>query len=414
MEVLRRLTERGLVYQMTDEERMAEVLGGERLSFYIGFDPTAPSLHLGHLVPLMAAGYLRRAGHRPIIVIGGGTALVGDPSGRSAERTLESKGQIGEWADSVADQMEGFLDLGEEYEKPLMLDNSDWLTELGYIDFLRDYGRHFSVNRMLSVESVKSRLQTGLSFLEFNYMLLQAYDYLHLFRNHQCTLQMGGADQWGNIVAGIDLIRRVEGGEAFGLTCPLVTTSTGEKMSKSMPGGAVWLDPGMTSPYDYYQFWINVDDRDVVYFLKLYTFVPTEEIDERYARLKGREMREAKERLAWEATAIAHGERRADEAREASRALFDGAGAREHVPSLSLPLSRLTEGVNCLDLFVETGLCSSRAEVRRLAKQGGLYLNEQRVENPLENLREAQLDRDGNLRLRAGKKRYYVVSFRNG
>jgi tyrosyl-tRNA synthetase len=398
---------------MTDQERMAEKLSGERLSFYIGFDPTAPSLHLGHLVPLMAAGYLRKAGHRPIIVIGGGTALVGDPSGRSAERTLESKSQIDEWAASVAGQMRGFLDLGEEHEDHLMLDNSDWLTELGYIDFLREYGRHFSVNRMLSVESVKSRLQTGLSFLEFNYMLLQAYDYLHLYRSYDCTLQMGGADQWGNIVAGIDLIRRMEGGEAYGLTCPLVTTSTGEKMSKTMPGGAVWLDPEMTSPYDYYQFWINVDDKDVVYFLKLYTFVPTEEIEERYAQLEGRDLRKAKERLAWEATSIAHGDKQADEAREASRALFDGSEAREHVPTLELPASRLKEGVNCLDLFVETGLCSSRAEVRRLADQGGLYLNEERVENPLADLRESQLDPNGSLRLRAGKKRYYLVSFQN-
>jgi tyrosyl-tRNA synthetase len=290
-----------------------------------------------------------------------------------------------------------------------MLDNLEWLNGLNYIEFLRTIGKHFSVNRMLATESVKQRLEVGLSFLEFNYSLLQAYDFLHLYREENCSLQVGGADQWGNIVAGIDLIRRLESTEAYGVTCPLVTTSTGEKMSKTMPGGAVWLDPRLTTPYDYYQFWINVDDRDVIYFLKLYTFVPIEEIEE-MSLLKGADLRRAKERLAMEATALAHGRAEAEKARQASRALFSGSGNMDEAPLLELPGSRIREGISCLDLFVETGLCPSRAEVRRLAKQGGLYLNGNRIDSPEEYITLADLE-EGHVLLRAGKKRYYRVNF---
>ncbi len=409
MDVLRRLGERGLVYQLTNEEKLTELLNSGPLDFYIGFDATAESLHIGHLVPLMAANWLQRDGHRPVILLGGGTALVGDPSFRSAERNMESRDTVSSWVESISLQMQRFLEFGDEGTDALMLDNLEWLNDLNYIEFLRTIGKHFSVNRMLSAESVKQRLETGLSFLEFNYMLLQSYDFLHLYRSRNCILQLGGADQWGNIVAGIDLIRRVESGEAYGATCPLVTTATGEKMSKSMPGGVIWLDPELTSPYDYYQFWINVDDRDAVYFMKLYTFVPIEEIEE-MSMLKGADLRSAKERLALEATAIAHGKEEAEKAREASRALFAGTGSIDRAPLLELPLDRIEQGISCLDLFVETGLCPSRAEVRRLAKQGGLYVNGERVNTPEENISTSALE-DGHLLLRAGKKRYYRVHF---
>jgi tyrosyl-tRNA synthetase len=409
MDVLRRLNERGLLYQLTNEEKLAKLLNTGKLSFYIGFDATAESLHIGHLIPLMAASWLQKDGHNPLIIIGGGTALIGDPSFRNTERNLESREKVQEWVDSISIQMRGFLRFGDDESDARMLNNLDWLNDLNYIEFLRSIGKHFSVNRMLSAESVKLRLETGLSFLEFNYMLLQSYDFLHLFRSENCILQVGGADQWGNIVAGIDLIRRMEGRESYGATCPLVTTSTGEKMSKTAPGGAIWLDPSLTSPYDYYQFWINVDDRDAIYFLKLYTFVPLAEIEE-LSMLEGAELRRAKERLAFEATTIAHGVNEAEKAMDASRALFSGVGNMEQVPTLGLPAARLADGINCLDLFVETGLCPSRAEVRRLAKQGGLYLNGARVTSPETALSESDIVK-GHMLLRAGKKRYYKVTF---
>ena len=409
MELLRILNERGLVYQMTAEEKLAELLDGPSLKFYIGFDPTAGSLHLGHLVPLMIARHLQLGGHRPIIVVGGCTALVGDPSERSAERTFESRETVEGYAGSIKSQLQRFLDFSDTGTGALLMDNSDWLDGLRLIDFLRDIGKHFSVNRMLSAESVKLRLETGISFLEFSYSLLQAYDYLHLFRTEGCVLQVGGSDQWGNIVAGIDLIRRVKSAETWGFTCPLVTGSSGEKMSKSQAGGAIWLDPQMTTPYEYYQFWMNVDDRDAIYFMKLYTFIPGTEIDE-FSRLTGSDIRRAKERLAFEATTLAHGEENARKAEKASRSLFSGAGDVDEVPTLELPLARIGEGLSFLDLFEETGLCPSRSEARRLGRQGGLYCGNSRVEDPLKSVSMDDLT-DGGLLLRAGKKRYYRVEF---
>jgi tyrosyl-tRNA synthetase len=407
VDVLRILNDRGLVYQLTDEEKLSEALSGDRLPFYVGFDPTAPSLHLGNLVPLMTASWLQKAGHHPLIVVGGATALVGDPSGRSAERTLEDRETIGGWAGSISAQLRRFLDFGPS--GALMLDNTSWLLGLDYVGFLRDIGSHFSVNRMLTADSVRTRLEKGLSFLEFNYMILQAYDFLWLYRNQGCRLQIGGADQWGNIVAGIELIRRVEAAEAWGMTCPLVTGSGGEKMSKSMPGGAVWLDPCLTSPYEYYQFWINVDDRDAIYFLKLYTFVPMDEI-EKLVSFRGEDIRAVKKRLAWEATAIAHGAEEADRAEAASAALFSGVGDAGAAPSMEMPRARLDEGITWTDLFVETGLCSSRSDVRRLAQQNGLYVGEQHITNPDDRV-HAVSGQGGELVLRAGKKRYFRVVF---
>jgi tyrosyl-tRNA synthetase len=393
---------------MTAEEKLSKLLDGPSLSFYIGFDPTAGSLHLGHLVPIMIARHLQMGGHRPILLVGGATALVGDPSERSLERTFESRETISNWAESIGKQLKHFLKFNDNDSGAVLLNNYEWLNKLNYIDFLREIGRHFSVNRMLSAESVKLRLESGISFLEFSYSLLQAYDFLHLYRNFKCVLQVGGSDQWGNIVSGIDLVRRVEQREVWGFTCPLVTTATGEKMSKTQAGGAIWLDPELTSPYEYYQFWINVDDKDAIYFLKLYTFVPGDEID-KLALLTGADIRKVKEKLAFEATTLAHGREEALKAEKASRALFAGQGDQEDVPTLEIPKTRLNNGISCLDLFVETGLCPSRSEVRRIAKQGGLYIDNNRIENPLENL-DPQSTNESIL-LRAGKKRYYRVNF---
>jgi tyrosyl-tRNA synthetase len=409
LELLRTLSERGLVYQMTGEEKLAARLDGPPLTFYLGFDATAGSLHLGNLVPLMIARYLQKGGHRPIIVVGGGTALVGDPSGRSSERTFESAETIARWADAIWKQLGRFIDFGPG--GALLLDNRTWLSELGLIDFLREVGRHFSVNRMLTADSVKLRLEGGISFLEFSYSLLQAYDYLHLYRTHQCTLQVGGSDQWGNIVAGIDLIRRAEGAESWGFTCPLVTTTAGEKMSKSQSGGAVWLDPELTSPYDYYQFWMNVDDRDALTFMKLYTFIPADELTA-YSLMQGADLRKAKERLAFEATALVHGESEARAAETAARALFGG-GLHEEpgaVPTLDIPFGRLAAGLTYLDLFVDTGLCPTRSDARRMASQGGLYAGSERIYDPMDRLPET-LSPGCSLLLRAGKKRYFRVTF---
>ncbi len=410
MDALRALSRRGLVYQLTDEENLGRLLSRDRMVFYIGFDATAASLHIGHLVPLMTASWLQRAGHKPLIVVGGATALVGDPTGRSTERSMESPETVRSWAGSIRSQITRFLTFSPGPSGAEILDNSDWLMDLDYIPFLRDVGVHFSVNRMLAAESVRSRLEKGLSFLEFNYMLLQAYDFLHLFRTRGCTLQLGGADQWGNIVAGIELVRRTMGAEVYGITSPLVTTSTGEKMSKSMPGGAVWLDPSMTSPYDYYQFWMNVDDRDVSWFLRLYTFLPMEEI-EPLSSLTGRDLNAAKQKLAWEAVSIAHGREEADRAREASLALFSGGGDDSSVPSTELPLDLLESGgLSWADLFVRTGLCPSKSEARRLARQNGLYSSGAPVTAPDDRVSEGDL-RDGCLMLRVGKKKHHRVEF---
>ncbi len=309
--------ERGFIEQVTDEEKIPELLEG-KVTCYIGFDPTASSFHVGSLVPIMALAHMQRHGHRPIALVGGGTGLVGDPSGKQEMRQILTYEEIRQNAEAQKKQFALFLDFSED--RALLLNNAEWLTKLNYIDFLRDIGVHFSVNRMLAAESVKIRLETGLSFIEFNYQLLQAYDFWHLFKHYDCLIQMGGSDQWGNIVAGTDLIRRLEGKQAYGMTFPLIMTADGKKMGKTEKG-AVWLDAQRTSPYEYYQFWINTDDRDVKRFLALFTFLPMEEIEE-YRKLEGADLRKAKEVLAFEATKIVHGEEEAKKARNASRNVF--------------------------------------------------------------------------------------------
>ncbi len=396
------LKERGFVEQVSDDAKVRAMLE-KSVTCYIGFDPTSDSFHAGSLVPIMALAHMQRHGHRVLAVVGGGTAMIGDPSGKTELRQLVSKERIDANAEGLKRQLAHFLDFSGG--GALMVNNADWLRPLNYIEFLRDIGRHFSVNKMLTAESCRMRLESGLNFIEFNYMLLQAYDYLELYRRHGCTLQMGGNDQWGNILAGADLIRRVERGEAEALTFPLLTTATGAKMGKTEKG-AVWLDPKRTSPYEYYQYWINADDRDVGRFLALFTFLPMDEV-RRLSSLAGEELREAKEILAVEATKMNHGEDEALKAREASKALFSGEGDVDEssVPTVEMDRRRFEEGIPAFALFADAGLVKTRGEARRLIAQGGGYVNGRRVDAAEETITAADL-KDGALMLRAGKKKY--------
>ncbi len=396
------LKERGFVSHCSDEEGLAKLLDQEQVTFYIGFDPTATSLHVGHMVQLFAMAHLQRAGHRPIALIGGGTSRIGDPSGKTEMRKILPIETIKTNADRFRAQISRFLDFSDG----LMLNNEDWLADLNYIEFLREIGRHFSVNRMLSFETYKMRLDTGLSFIEFNYQILQAYDYLVLYQRQGCRLQMGGDDQWGNIVAGMDLIRRVERAEAFALTTPLVTRADGQKMGKTEKG-ALFLDPELVPPYEFYQYWLNVPDADVEKLLCLFTYLPIEEVRS-LGRLQGREINTAKERLAMELTSIVHGKEEAESARSASRAVFygDGDTDKESVPSAPLKREELMQGVGILGLFVGAGLCSSTGEARRLVSQGGAYLDGKVIDSVDFRLDESYADREEIL-LRAGKKRHF-------
>ena len=406
--VLDILQERGFVEATTDEEGARELLGKPTIC-YIGFDPTAPSLHAGSLEPIMSLVHMQRCGHRPIVLVGGGTGLVGDPSGKTEMRKVMSTEEVNENAEALQRQLSRYLDFSED--KALLLNNADWLTELKYIEFLRDIGRHFSVNRMLAAESYRLRMdqESGLNFIEFNYMLLQAYDFWYLWKHHDCKLQMGGADQWGNICAGIDLTRRLGGPQLYGVTFPLLTTRSGSKMGKTA-SGAVWLDADKTPPYEFYQYWINVDDEDVEKFLALFTFLPMEEV-RRLGTLEGEDLREAKEILAFEATRITHSEEEARKAQDASRSLFSSSSSSSSsssVPTTEIDPSRLEEGIPAWQLFEEVGLCKSRGEARRLIQQGGASVNERRIEVFDERIGIQALEQ-GAILLRAGKKRFHRV-----
>ena len=405
------LQERGFIEQSTDEAALREILKG-RVTCYIGFDPTASSFHVGNLVPIMSLAHMQRHGHRPIALVGGGTGLVGDPSGKDQMRQILTYEEIRKNAEGQRKQFAHFLDFSND--RALLLNNADWLTKLNYIDFLRDIGVHFSVNRMLATESVKLRLEAGLSFIEFNYQLLQAYDFWHQFKHYNCLIQMGGSDQWGNIVAGIDLIRRLEGKQAYGITFPLIMTADGKKMGKTEKG-AIWLDAGRTSPYEYYQFWINTDDRDVKRFLALFTFLSMEEILRKYGGLEGADLRKAKEALAFETTKIVHGEEEAGKARDASRRIFgsghdvlpsiqrDGKASQDDsIPTAYVPIEKFNEEMPAFRLFSETtSLCASGSEARRLIEQGGAYINDKKVERF-----DALIKLEDNMKLRVGKKKF--------
>jgi tyrosyl-tRNA synthetase len=408
-DLLHELYTRGYVHQCTDEASLDDLARNEIVTGYIGFDCTAPSLHVGNLVSIMLLRKLQQTGHRPIVLIGGGTTKVGDPSGKDESRKLLDEATIASNIDGIQRVFSKFLDFGTWNRDAVVLNNAEWLEQLNYISFLRDYGRHFSVNRMLSQDSVKLRLdrQQNLSFIEFNYMVLQAYDFVELHRRTGCRLQMGGSDQWGNIVTGIELGRRTEGVELFGVTTPLLTTASGAKMGKTAEG-AVWLNPDMLSPYDYWQFWRNAEDADVPRFLKLFTEVPLDEI-EKLASLEGAELNEAKKILATEATALVHGRETADQAAETARATFEQGQLASELPTIEVPRADLETGFGVLTASVQAGFVKSTGEARRQVKGGGIKVNDVAVLDERQVLTPADLTSDGVIKLSLGKKRHALI-----
>ena len=417
--VFEALNERGFIKQTTNAERIANLLAEERVTYYVGFDPTAPSLHVGSLVPIMAMAHLQSAGHKPIAIIGGGTTMIGDPTDKTEMRPMLSQEQITANAKGILAQMQRYLKLDNGIadsedsqatsETGRFLNNADWLLSVNYIEFLRDIGKHFRVNEMIRAEGYRQRLERelGLSFLEFNYQLFQAYDYLCLFQKYGCRLQLGGDDQWGNILAGVGLVRRIEGERVHAVTFPLLTTASGAKMGKTA-GGAVWLDAERTSPYEFYQYWINTDDRDVSRFLAYFTFLPMDEV-RRLGSLEDEAIREAKEVLAYEVTQLAHGKTEADNAQAASRAAFSGGNLDEAaMPTSTIASGRLDGGIPIMALFHEVGLANSRSEARRLIQQGGAYINEKQY-RAIDMVVDTGLLEENALLLRAGKKRYHRI-----
>ncbi len=406
---LQEATARGFVQQCTDGEGLDAAAAEGAVVAYIGFDATAPSLHVGSLVSIMLLRLFQRTGHKPIVLMGGGTTKVGDPSGRDETRRLLSDAEIAANIAGIERIFRRFLAFGDGPTDAVMVDNALWLDRLALIPFLREYGRHFSVNRMLTFDSVKTRLEREqpLSFLEFNYMVLQAYDFVELHRRHRCTLQMGGSDQWGNIVNGIELGRRADNAALYGLTTPLITTSSGAKMGKTA-AGAVWLDPERLSAYEYWQYWRNTEDADVGRFLRLFTDLPQGEI-ERLERLAGAEINDAKVRLATEATALAHGRAAAEEAAQTARQTFVEGAAGQALPTIDVPRRELKRGVPAFDLVRRAGLAASNAEARRLIKGGGARLNDRVLADETQAVTLADLSSDGVIKLSAGKKRHALV-----
>ncbi|HBM79296.1 MAG TPA: tyrosine--tRNA ligase [Clostridiaceae bacterium] len=401
------LKERGFIQQATNEDEIRELLDKKKVTFYIGFDPTADSLHIGHFLAMMAMAHMQRAGHRPIALIGGGTAMVGDPTGKTDMRKMLSKDQIRHNAECIKKQLERLVDFSDG--RAIIADNGDWLLNLNYVDFLRDIGVYFSVNKMLTAECFKLRLEKGLSFLEFNYMLMQGYDFYQLFKRYGCVLEMGGDDQWSNILAGEDLIRRKEGKSAYGLTFTLLTNSEGKKMGKTV-SGAVWLDPSKTSPYEFYQYWRNVDDASVKKCLSLLTFLPMEEVN-RLGSLKYQEINEAKKVLAYEVTKLVHGEEEANKARAAAESLFENAGDVKSVPGTVIDIDNLESHSKLLDMLTLTGLTPSKGEARRLIKQGGIYINDERIDDIDRRISKDDF-KDGTMMIRKGKKIYFKVTLK--
>ena len=415
-EFVRTVVERGYVHQCTDIDALDALCATEAATAYIGFDCTAPSLHVGNLVSVMLLRHWQRAGHRPIVLMGGGTTRIGDPSGKDEQRQLLDDAAIAANMAGIRQVFARFLDFAPGQNqgpgKPggaIMVNNADWLDELAYIAFLRDYGRHFSVNRMLSFDSVRLRLEREqpLSFLEFNYMILQAYDFVELARRHGCRLQMGGSDQWGNIVNGVELGRRAEGSELFGLTTPLLTTSSGAKMGKSVQG-AIWLNGGMLSPYDYWQYWRNTEDADVGRFLRLFTELPLAEVA-RLESLQGSDINDAKKILADEATRLCHGVAAAEASRETARKTFEEGATGDALPTLDVPLAELTQGIAAFELLRRAGLAASNGEARRLIKGGGARLNDAVIAEETHQVTASDLTAEGLIKLSAGRKRHALI-----
>lgn len=395
------LAERGFLKQVSHEEEIRELLEKEKITFYIGFDPTADSLHVGHFIALMAMSHMQKAGHRPIVLLGGGTGMVGDPSGKDEMRKMLTPEFIAHNIACFKKQMSRFIDFSDD--KAIMVNNADWLLDLNYIKLLREVGVHFSVNRMLTAECFKKRLERGLSFFEFNYMIMQAYDFWTLNKKYSCIMEMGGDDQWSNMLAGVELIRRKEQKPAFCMTCKLLTTSDGRKMGKTEKG-ALWLDPEKTSPYDFYQYWRNVDDSDVENCLALLTFLPMDEV-RRLGSLKDSAINEAKKVLAYEVTKLVHGEEEAEKAKQAAKALFGGGGAMTDVPTVNLTAEQAN--TKLIDVLTAAKVFSSKREARQMVQQGGLYIGDTAVSDAEMQLSPEMFDADKSLLVRKGKKKYY-------
>ncbi len=400
------LKARGLIAQTTHEKEIRDLLGNEKITFYIGFDPTADSLHIGHFMQLIVMKHMQNAGHRPVILLGGGTTMVGDPTGKTDMRPMITQEIIQHNADNFKAQMSKFIDFSDG--KALMVNNADWLLKLNYVDFLREIGVHFSVNRMLSAECFKTRMERGLTFLEFNYMLMQGYDFYKLHRDYGCKMEFGGDDQWANILGGIELIRRKDGEQAYGMTFTLLTTSEGKKMGKTEKG-ALWLDPQKVSPYEFYQYWRNVDDKDVIRLLKLVTFLPLEQIAE-YEKLEGEELNKVKRVLAYEVTKMVHGQEEADKANTAATAIFGGGADTTNMPSSTVSADEVGESINVLDLLLMVSIIPSKAEGRRLITQGGVSIDGQKITDVAYEIGADMLSGDG-IVIKKGKKVFHKVSF---
>jgi tyrosyl-tRNA synthetase len=403
------LANRGFIHQVSEPEALDALARKSQITAYIGFDCTAPSLHVGSILPIMMLYWLQQTGHRPIALMGGGTTRVGDPSGKDESRKLLTDAAIAENLKGIRAIFAKFLKFEDAGGNAIMANNADWLNRLNYIDFLRDIGRYFSINRMLAFESVKLRLerQQELSFLEFNYMILQAYDFVELFRRHGCVLQMGGSDQWGNIINGIDLGRRLHNAQFFALTTPLITTSSGAKMGKTA-AGAVWLNADLVSPYDYWQYWRNTEDADVARFLKLFTTLPLDEVD-RLAALKDAEINEAKKVLATESTALVHGRAAAEQAAATARTTFEEGGLGASLPRVEVPRAELKAGLSVLTAFVKAGLAASNGEVRRAIANNAIMINDGRVTSEKAVIGEADVTADGVIKLSLGRKRHVLL-----
>lgn len=406
---LKTVTERGYMHQCTDMETLDKNASSGVITAYIGFDCTAPSLHVGSLLPIMMLRTLQKTGHKPIVLMGGGTTLVGDPSGKDESRKMLTQDGIQDNMNGIKQVFEKFLTFGDGPTDAVMVNNADWLTSLNYIEFLRDFGPHFTINRMMGFDSVKLRLEREqpLTFLEFNYMILQAYDFLELNRRAKCTLQMGGSDQWGNIINGVELTRRVDGEETFGLTTPLLTTSSGAKMGKTA-AGAVWLNAEQLSPYDYWQYWRNTEDADVGKFLRLFTELPIAEI-ERLEKLEGQDINDAKKILADEATRMCHGEDAAKAAHATAQKTFEQGQLGEDLPTIDVAKAELDEGVPAFAALVKVGFCTSNGEARRLVKGGGARINDVQVKDENHAITTDDLNDDGVVKISAGKKRHALM-----
>ncbi len=401
------LKERGLIAQTTHEEEIRELLGKEKVTFYIGFDPTADSLHIGHFLQMVVMRHMQNAGHRPIALVGGGTAMVGDPSGRTDMRQMMTVDTINYNCERFKKQLSCIVDFSDD--KAIMVNNADWLRNLNYIEFLRDIGSCFSVNEMLRAKCFQTRLEKGLSFLEFNYMLMQSYDFLCLSKEYDCKIELGGDDQWSNILGGIDLVRRKENKQVYGMTFTLLTNSEGQKMGKTAKG-ALWLDPEKVSPFEFYQYWRNVQDADVCRFMKLVTFVPMEEIRE-YEKLEGQQLNEVKERLAFEVTKLVHGEEEAKKAQDAARAIFAGGGVSADMPTAEVSKADVEAGMTAIDLVVAAGFLPSKSEAKRLVQQGGLTINDKKVAAFDEKVTVEDFGDDG-LVAKRGKKAYLKITLK--